>query len=66
MFSNMGTLLGYARIPVQNVLDRQNSTRVTRNIGSGQVISVPLYEVGQTEPGEITENGSVLHICTSM
>jgi hypothetical protein len=27
---------------------------------------VPLYEVGQTEPGEITKNCEMLHICTSM
>jgi hypothetical protein len=62
----MCTIGLYAPIPVQDVLDIQNSTRVTRNSGSGQVLSVPLYEVGQTEPGGNTENGGVLHIFTSM
>jgi hypothetical protein len=45
----------YAPIPVQNVLDRRNSTRVTRNSCAGQVLSIPLYDVGQTDPGGITE-----------
>jgi hypothetical protein len=61
-------IIGYARIPVQNDLDRQNSTIVTRNICPGPVlhVSVPLYEVGQTETVGITEHGGVLHIRTSL